>query len=35
VIGVFSSKGKLIKELVGPKKKEIYLAAISQALSSK
>ncbi len=35
VIGVFSAKGKLVKELVGPKKKEIYLAAISQALSAK
>ena len=34
VIGVFSAKGKLLKELVGPKKKEIYTDAISKALSS-
>lgn len=33
VIGVFSAKGKLLKELVGPKKKEIYSDAISKALS--
>ncbi len=33
VIGVFSAKGKLLKELVGPKKKEIYTDAISKALS--
>lgn len=32
VIGVFSAKGKLLKELVGPKKKEIYTDAISKAL---
>lgn len=34
VIGVFSAKGKLLKELVGPKKKEIYADAIAKALSS-
>ena len=33
VIGVFSAKGKLLKELVGPKKKEIYTDAISKALA--
>lgn len=33
VIGVFSAKGKLLKELVGPKKKEIYTDAITKALS--
>ena len=35
VIGVFSAKGKLVKELVGPKNKAVYLEAISQALSNK
>ena len=34
VIGVFSAKGKLLKELVGPKKKEIYADAIAKALST-
>lgn len=34
VIGVFSAKGKLLKELVGPKKKEIYADAIAKALSA-
>jgi hypothetical protein len=33
VIGVFSAKGKLLKELVGPKNKDIYSDAISKALS--
>lgn len=33
VIGVFSAKGKLVKELVGPKSKEIYSEAISKALT--
>lgn len=33
IVGVFSSKKKLLKELVGPKEKQVYAAAIDKALS--
>lgn len=33
VVGVFSAKGKIVKELVGPKSKSIYEDAIAKALT--
>ena len=34
IVGIFSSRKKLLKELVGPKQKDVYVAAIDKALSS-
>ena len=34
IVGIFSGRKKLLKELVGPKQKEVYVAAIDKALSS-
>lgn len=33
VVGVFSARGKIVKQLVGPKNKSIYEDAIAKALS--
>ncbi len=33
VVGVFSARGKIVKELVGPKSKSIYEDAIAKALT--
>ncbi len=34
IVVIFSGRRKLLKELVGPKQKEVYVAAIDKALSS-
>lgn len=35
IVGVFSPQRKLVKELVGPKQKEVYVSVIDKALSYK
>jgi hypothetical protein len=35
MVGVFTVKRKLVKELVGPKKKEVYISAIEKAIEQK
>ncbi|HEY9871267.1 MAG TPA: hypothetical protein V6D08_19055 [Candidatus Obscuribacterales bacterium] len=32
IVGIFSGRRKLLKELVGPKQKDVYVAAIDKAL---